>query len=405
MKYSFFNKNILKSTSSEVYNDLAIFSHLRWDFVTQRPQHLANKFAERHRVFFFEEPITISGQQYGLPYRFYETEVGVYVIQPYSNLPTEQYDYVTLFQTISDYFGIQRDIIMWFYSPMFVDILHFIDPILVVYDRMDKLAAFKNAPKELEKKEGYLISIADIIFTGGKSLYEDTQEKHDFVHCFPSSVDKKHFEKALDPATKSPIDILNIPAPRVGFYGVIDERFDIKFVNELANMLPQVSFVFIGPVAKINKHDLPKGKNINFLGIKSYETLPQYLKAIDIALIPFARNESTQYISPTKTLEYMAAHKPIISTPIHDIVRDYADIVKIVSNAAQAKKEILGLLNENFENKKRRIEKERRIVEKTSWENTSQKMEDIMLSFLHDKTFSIIDTKSPTFSFLKTVDS
>jgi len=199
---------------------------------------------------------------------------------------------------------------------------------------MDELSKFKFAPIKLLDLEQELIDRADIMFTGGSSLFEAKKDRHDNIHCFPSSVDRVHFLKARVPQF-DPSDQEDLPRPRLGFYGVIDERFDTELLDEVAAMRPDWSFVMVGPVVKISDDDLPKRPNIHYLGSKTYAELPRYLAGWDVALMPFAMNESTQFISPTKTPEYLAGGKPVVSTPIKDVVRHYGHLegVKIANNA------------------------------------------------------------------------
>jgi glycosyltransferase involved in cell wall biosynthesis len=203
---------------------------------------------------------------------------------------------------------------------------------LTVYDAMDELSKFKFAPVKLLDLEQELIDRADIVFTGGSSLYEAKKDRHANVHCFPSSVDRCHFLKARAHQFE-PADQEDLPRPRLGFYGVIDERFDTELLDKVAGMRPQWSFVMVGPIVKIAPEDLPKRPNIHYLGSKTYDQLPGYLSGWDVALMPFAMNESTEFISPTKTPEYLAGGRPVVSTPIKDVVRHYGHLegVKIVS--------------------------------------------------------------------------
>jgi UDP-galactopyranose mutase len=232
--------------------------------------------------------------------------------------------------------SIRGALVAWYYTPMMLPFSRHITPDVTVYDAMDELSKFKFAPEHLLDYEQELIDRSDIVFTGGSSLYEAKKDRHDSVHCFPSSVDRAHFCKArarqFDPADQE-----ELPRPRLGFYGVIDERFDIDLLDKVAAMRPAWSFVMVGPVVKISEDDLPKRPNICYLGSKTYGQLPAYLSGWDVALMPFAMNESTEFISPTKTPEYLAGGKPVVSTPIKDVVRHYGQLegVKIASTAEQ----------------------------------------------------------------------
>jgi UDP-galactopyranose mutase len=303
--------------------DIVCLSHLRWDFVYQRPQHLMSRSACERRVFFVEEPI------FGAPVPKLEISArscGVVVVVPH--LPeglsddevaaTEQsllLDDLFLEYNISDY-------ILWYYTPMALAFTWHLEPLLTVYDCMDELSAFKFAPPNLKQREAELLACADLVFTGGYSLYEAKCHLHPNIHPFPSSIDPAHFRKARKKLA-DPEDQANVPHPRLGFFGVIDERMDIDLLAGVADAKPDWNLVMIGPVVKIDPAELPRHPNIHYLGGRDYNDLPAYLSGWDIAMLPFARNESTRYISPTKTPEYLAAGIPTISTSIRDVVHPY----------------------------------------------------------------------------------
>lgn len=306
--------------------DLVCFSHLRWDFVYQRPQHLLSRCARERRVFFIEEPIYGNGSM-RLDVR--ETESGVYVVVPY--LPEGLRSEVAITAVMKEMLyrlfleqGID-DYVFWYYTPMALRFTSQFTPIASIYDCMDELSAFKGAHSELPALEKDLFKRVDLVFTGGQSLYEAKRNQHRAVYAFPSSIDARHFCKART-CDVDPIDQASIPHPRLGFFGVIDERFDRDLLDQLAQQRPEWQFVMIGPVVKIDPESLPKHANIHYLGGKKYDELPAYLAGWDIALLLFARNESTRFISPTKTPEYLAAGKPVISTSIRDVVRPYGEL-------------------------------------------------------------------------------
>ena len=219
--------------------------------------------------------------------------------------------------------GIRRPL-LYYFTPLALKFSDHIGASLVVYDCMDELSAFAGAPPEIVELERALLARADLVFTGGVSLFEAKRHLHPNVHAFPSSVDVAHFARARalrsDPEDQAPL-----PRPRLGFYGVIDERLDIELIDAVAAMRPDWQLVMVGPVVKIDPAVLPRRSNIHWLGPKLYEELPLYLAGWDVALLPFARNESTRFISPTKTPEYLAAGRPVVSTPITDVVRSYGE--------------------------------------------------------------------------------
>ena len=318
---------------------LLCFSHLRWNFVFQRPQHLMSRFARQMNVIYWEEPVDIGPKETAyLQVREAEEAPGVRVVVPHlpEGMPEEAREASLKRLVDAHVASLTGRLISWYYTPMMLPFSRHLDAALTVYDAMDELSKFRFAPAKLLELEQELIDKADIVFTGGSSLYEAKKDRHPNVHCFPSSVDRAHFAKAraklFDPADQE-----DLPKPRLGFYGVFDERFDTELLGTVAEMRPDWTFVMVGPVVKIAPEDLPQRPNICYLGPKTYEQLPAYLSGWDVALMPFAMNESTRFISPTKTPEYLAGGKPVVSTPIKDVVRHYGQLegVKIASTAEE----------------------------------------------------------------------
>jgi UDP-galactopyranose mutase len=274
--------------------------------------------------------------------------------------------------------------ISWYYSPMALTFSAHLDPILTVYDCMDELSAFKFAPAELKELELKLLSKADLVFTGGNKLFEAKKKFHTNLYSFPSSIDKAHFLLARG-NVKDPIDQASIPHPRLGFYGVLDERLDIQLLDELARLRPEWNIVLVGPVVKIDPQTLPSHSNIHYLGAKKYDELPAYLSGWDIAIMPFAINESTEFISPTKTPEYLCGGKPVISTPISDVVNDYGQqgLVLIAGNAGEFVTAAESLLNGT--NRDLWLQRVDEKLSNVSWDVTWEQMEALMDSALIKK--------------------
>jgi UDP-galactopyranose mutase len=216
-------------------------------------------------------------------------------------------------------------LIRWYYTPMMLEFSRRLEAVCTVYDCMDELKNFRFAPPELAELEAELMGAADVVFTGGYSLYEAKRAVHANIHPFPSSVDRAHFSRARleQPA---PPGQASRPRPRLGFYGVVDERMDRDLLAAVADARPDWTLEIVGPVAKIDPADLPRRANIHYLGPASYADLPRFLSGWDVALMPFAINESTRFISPTKTPEYLAGGRPVVSTPIKDVERHYGDL-------------------------------------------------------------------------------
>ncbi len=315
------------------FPDLICFSHLRWHFVTQRPQHLLSLAAQDRRVFYWEEPIwheqgelpLQADGQLGQHLEILQESPSLWVIRPHITWGIDFEDgQRSLLAHLLRQFAIER-YTFWYYTPMALGFSNHLTPEAIVYDCMDELKNFLNPPPQLAEREKQLLEQADVVFTGGISLFEAKRTQHANVHAFPSSIDVPHFAQAADGRLADPLDQSTIAHPRAGFFGVVDERFDIDLLASVASLRPSVQFVILGPVVKIDPDKLPAAANIHYLGGKSYQELPGYLAHWDVALLPFALNDATKFISPTKTPEYLAAGKPVVSTPIRDVVRDYGD--------------------------------------------------------------------------------
>lgn len=315
--------------------DLICFSHLRWNFVFQRPQHLMSRIAKEGRVFFFEEPVLSDRSGPRLQVR--EEAENIFVATPHlpqaygemeSNLVMKKF----LNEMMDDHSILRY--MTWYYSPMHLKHSYHLRPLVSIYDCMDQLANFKGAPQELPLLEQSLINRVDLVFTGGYSLFNAKRHLHQRVYPFPSSVDVAHFAKARL-LTKDPSDQAAIPFPRLGYIGVIDERIDLELLDQVAQKRPDWHIIMVGPVVKIDPATLPRHPNIHYLGGKDYEQLPHYLAGWDIAILPFARNDATRYISPTKTPEYLSAGCRVISTSIRDVVHPYGvkNLVSIADDA------------------------------------------------------------------------
>ncbi|PQO99436.1 glycosyl transferase [Massilia phosphatilytica] len=356
---------------------LIVFCHLRWDFVFQRPQHLMTRLAEHYRILFVEEPVYDEGKAH-----LKKTAVApnITVCQPHTGIQAPGFhdDQIPTLQTLlGDLVPEGERPVVWFYTPMALPLLQGFDPALVIYDCMDELAAFKNAPKQLLQRENALLNIADLCFTGGPSLYQSKRERHANAHCFSSSVDAKHFQKALDRDYSHP-EQNHVARPRLGFYGVIDERFDTDLVRQVAEARPDWQIVLVGPVVKIDPANLPRANNIHYMGQRTYEQLPQFLAGWDVCLLPFALNESTKFISPTKVLEYMAAELPSVSTPITDVKVPYGDVVAIADTPEKFIAACERMLAMNDEQQAALKARMRAIVANTSWDKTAASMHHLI---------------------------
>ena len=360
---------------------LIVFSHLRWNFVFQRPQHLMSRLAADHRVIFIEEPILDANGPARVEARFEAADDGaeVEVLVPFTPVAAPGFDdaQLTVLLPLLEREIARREIVaplVWLYTPMALPLIASLGPRALIYDCMDELSAFRYAPAQLRQRERALMASADLVLCGGPSLYAAREGLHPNLHCLPSAVDPAHFapptarpvggdaadvgrdgegegegesegageyagagegEADGDPLAARAAELQgDLARPRLGYFGVIDERMDLELVAALADARPDWQIVMVGPVVKIDAASLPRRPNIRWLGMQSYAQLPQLLAGWDLCLMPFALNESTRFISPTKTLEYLAGGKPVVSTAIHDVISLYGGAVRIGRDAA-----------------------------------------------------------------------
>jgi glycosyltransferase involved in cell wall biosynthesis len=362
---------------------LLVFSHLRWNFVYQRPQHLLSRLARAFPVVFIEEPLFDERPAHlerlaGCP--------GVDVLRPHTPVRASGFhddQLASLKALVDDYLVEERidDYAVWFYTPMALPLLNGLSPQVVVYDCMDELSAFKGAPRQMRQRETGLMKRADVVLTGGPRLFEAKRHLARNVLCLPSAVDAAHYDRAraiADEAAMQRAAALqeHVARPRLGFFGVIDERIDLDLLARLADAQPAWQIVMVGPVVKIDPASLPQRPNLHWLGQQPYELLPQLVADWDLCLMPFALNESTAFISPTKTLEYMAAGKPVVSTPIHDVKAMFGDIVAIADCADSFVAACRAALDESRTLSRERQERMLLCVARHSWEQAAATARD-----------------------------
>lgn len=371
---------------------LLCLSHLRWDFVFQRPQHLLSRAVRNGmEVVFLEEPM--DDPSAAAPWlELRPTEEGVTVAVPRLPPGLDGAGMAAAQRRLLDGLLVARGaatrrVIAWFYTPMALEFAAHLRPDLTVYDCMDELSLFRGAPPRLVELEAMLLARAGLVFTGGRSLFEAKRGRHDSVHLFPSSIDAAHFRAARAPRPDLP-DQEAIPRPRIGFFGVVDERMDLGLVAALAAARPGLSFVMIGPVVKIDPAELPRAANLHWLGGRRYAELPAYLAGWDAGFMPFARNESTRFISPTKTPEFLAAGLPVVSTPITDVVRDWGapegnGLVEIATDAAGFAAALDRMLAAPREAWRARVD---RVLARQSWDRSWAAMQALIAQALERDT-------------------
>jgi glycosyltransferase involved in cell wall biosynthesis len=371
------------SKSTDRYG-IVVFSHLRWGFVWQRPQQFLSRFAKKHTVLFIEEPFfdRPDGEEPELQYHRVMPNVTVVCphLEPSWNTNPELPNLLRQYahQAIKDMNegGEFDKPLLWYYSPMDASwsLGHF-ENRGIIYDSMDELSQFTGAPRSLIANERRLMEHSDVVFTGGYELYLKKKQQHPNVHFFGCGVEFSHFNQASDPATSIPPDIDFMNRPILGWFGVVDERVDYNMVGEMARLRPEWSFAMVGPVVKVDPNLLPHSPNLYWLGGRDYSVLPNYCRAFDVNMMCFAINAATQFINPTKALEYLATGKPVISTPVKDVVTQYSDLVDITRTpeefVAAAER---AMRNPDKDRLQRGIEK----AMQSSWESTVKTMQDLI---------------------------
>lgn len=363
---------------------IVVFSHLRWNFVWQRPQQFLSRFAAHQPVLFVEEPVIDlpEGHDPWLEMGTAAPSVTVAKVHlaalmndsPKRGLELRRFTRMAI--EASNGTSRFNSPLLWYYTPL--DALwslgHF-ENCGIVYDCMDELSQFKNAPPRLLEAERQLLKVADIVFTGGYELWRAKREQHPNVHFFGCGVEADHFGQARHDKTTVPADVRDLQGPVLGWFGVVDERMDCELIRRIAELRPEWSMAMIGPVVKIDPADLPKARNIHWLGARGYKELPAYCKGFDVCMMPFALNEATQYINPTKALEYMATGKPVISTPVADVVHQYANIIYVEKDAEGFVARIEEVLaNPDAERRDRGLAR----ASSSSWDSTVSRMQALI---------------------------
>lgn len=373
---------------------IIVHCHLRWDFVWQRPQHLMSRLSRFHPVLFLEDAAPLPADDPDGKPRMQITEVSPTLIvarplllphtgDPVRDAEVDRKNGEAFLPLLDDTVENLKHkdpthwskVVHWIYTPFASWLKDRYDPVAVAYDCMDELANFKFAPPDLKQREEELMRAADVIFTGGPSMYQARKDRFPNVYQFNSGVDVAHFRKALDPATRIPDDAAALPHPILMYYGVIDERMGWDNIAAVCDAHPQWSVLLIGPLAKITEDNLLRRPNLHYTGQRGYEDLPGYLKASDVTLVPFALSDATRYLSPTKTLEYFAARKPVVSTPIIDIVEHYSDAAWIADSPEAFVKACEAALANT---EPVRIDNGERYAEANTWDSIVDQMRNLL---------------------------
>lgn len=347
---------------------LVCFSHLRWNFVFQRPQHLMTRAAACFEVIYIEEPVDAAESASSW---VISTDCGVTIATPRLPAGGSHAERVALqARLVTELLQGRIPDVAWYYTPLALEFSDMLCAGRIVYDNMDELALFHGADNRIRVEEARLMAWADVVFTGGQSLYAAKRHLHDNIHPVPSSVDVAHFSRGPAVPLADPADQAGIAHPRVGFFGVIDERMDMALVRDIAERCPNMQFVMVGPTVKIDPASRPMAANIHWLGGKRYDQLPSYMHHWDCGFMPFAINEATRFISPTKTPEFLAAGLGVVSTAIADVQNPYGELELVgiaddASGFALAFVDAIDAASDPFW--QRRVERQ---LKSSSWDST-----------------------------------
>jgi glycosyltransferase involved in cell wall biosynthesis len=361
---------------------IIVHCHLCWDWVWQRPQQFMSRFSHKHRILFVE---TLCPDE-----NLVSPLVQIRRFEKWPNLTLLRLQFPAWRWNDGERVDRERrrlvkealrgplrgqfnQPVQWFYDPMAVRAFAGqMGEIATVYDCMDELSQFKGAPPEIRKRESELLGIADVVFTGGRRMWESKSKHNANCHFYGCGVDVPHFSKARSAQTLVPEDIAGLAKPVLGYFGVVDERMDYELLTKLARANPEWSIAMVGPVAKVDPATLPRVQNLRWLGGRDYAMLPACCKGFDVCLMPFALNEATEYINPTKALEYMAAGRPIVSSAIYDVIKNFGSVVQIADSHDQFI-ELCRVAAQRPD--KERVEKGLEMASANSWESIVENME------------------------------
>jgi protoporphyrinogen oxidase/glycosyltransferase involved in cell wall biosynthesis len=354
-------------------DELVVFSHARWDVGYRRPQQVLSRLARRFRVLFVEEPEYASGDPRG---ELHAPQNGITVLTPHTPLTAPGFhdDQIPLLQKLVGQALARegfRDYGAWLYTPMALPLLPKLSPRIVVYDCMDELAASRGAPRQLVQRENALMRIANVVIAGGPGLFEARRTRHPNLHLVPGSVDREHFTRGADASCAHP-EVRALSRPRVGYVGILDERLDLALLRAMAACRPEWEICLVGPVRDVECAALPHLPNVHYFGQRGYAELPAFLAGFDVALLPFVQSEATRFVGPSKALEYMAAERPIVATPVGDVKRLYQDVVRFGDTPDAFIAACDAALVEPAAARNARIADMRRIVAGTSWDETAR---------------------------------
>lgn len=361
---------------------IIVHSHLAWDWVWQRPQQFHSRLSQRHNILFVEGPVPAENvTAASLILREIPHYPNIVVLQMqvprarWTNGAWVDKERRRLVQSVlAGPLGLNFvDPVQWFYDPMAVTAFAgHLDEQAIVYDCMDQLSQFRGAPPELVRRERELLAVADVVFAGGPKIATAKRSYNSNCYSFGCGVDIRHFGKARRASTALPKDVAHLTGPILGYFGVVDERIDYDLLATLADYDPEWNVVIVGPWTKVERDQFPARPNLHWLGGRAYALLPAYVRAFDVCLMPFAINAATEFINPTKALEYMATGRPIVSTAVADVVLQFGDVIHLAASPEEFVEHCGRALRRTDTP---RIRRGLRLARQNSWESIVEQLE------------------------------
>lgn len=338
--------------------DIVCISSLDWEAHWTSKQQIMHRLAQTNRVLYVEEPVTALApfkvparwKRWGaVAPRLRRQQAGLWTLTPPPLLPfgnmrrevnrVNQRVLAAYLRWALERLGF-REHLLWTYLPATVDLVDHLDPVLLVYHCVDEHSAFPGFvdPDVVSGYDSDLTSRAGLVITTAASLREARLPLNPHTHHVPNAADVSLFSQALEEEAMDagvvdartaadhlfePPDIGVISRPRVGVIGVHDERLDVEAVEAVARADPGRQVVLVGPLqpGDVDETRLRALPNVHLLGDKRREDLPAYLRALDVALIPYVRNELTRNIFPLKLYEYLAGGRPVVAAALPELVR------------------------------------------------------------------------------------
>jgi glycosyltransferase involved in cell wall biosynthesis len=350
---------------------LVVCAHLSWDWVWQRPQHLISRLARTRRTFYVEQPVradvsapTVHRSDAGPVHR-----IRMDVPRDFGGpgLP----DFSPYLEVLPELLGsAAAGSDVWIYTPLALDLAEKLGPRTLVYDVMDDLSAFADGGADMARRQQIALRRADLVLAGGRSLHRAATEVRGpaGAHLFPSGVETAHYASSRALRTER-------QRPAAGYVGVIDERLDLTLLTDLAAKLPEWDIHLVGPVTKIDPSTLPQASNLHYPGMQPYERLPEVMAGLDVALMPFALNDATRSISPTKTLEYLAAGLPVVSTRVPDVVADFSQVVRFADDGAAFADACRAVLDDAVDDRDARVAP---LAQRHEWDTIAARIDDLL---------------------------